>query len=72
MRRIDMSTEEFLELKKQLSEELVGKSEFLDEDGVKALADTFNVSEEEALKVLQDCGNDLRNAMKLLRMKNVE
>ncbi len=72
MRRIDMSTEEFLDLKKQLSEELVGKSEFLDEDGVKALADTFNVSEEEALKVLQDCGNDLRNAMKLLRMKNVE
>jgi putative methanogenesis marker domain 9 len=72
MRRIDMSTDEFLELKKQLSEELVGKSDFLDEDGVKALADTFNVSEEEALKVLQECNNDIRTAMKVLRMKDTE
>jgi putative methanogenesis marker domain 9 len=72
MRRIDMSTDEFLELKKQLSEELVGKSDFLDEGGVKALADTFNVSEEEALKVLQECNNDIRTAMKVLRMKDKE
>lgn len=72
MRRMDMSTDEFLELKKQLSEELVGKSDFLDEDGVKALADTFNVSEDEALRVLKECGNDIRMAMKVLRMKDKE
>ena len=61
-----------LKLKKELSEELVGKSDFMDEDGVKALADTFNVSEEEALGVLKECGNDIRTAMKVLRMKDKE
>ncbi len=72
MRRIEMSPDEYMELKKQLSEELVGKSEFFDEKSVNALADTFKISTDEALKVLQQCGNDLRTAMKVLRMKNME
>lgn len=72
MRRIDMSTEEYLELKKELSEELVGKTESSVEEKVKGLSEAFNVHEEEALQTLQECGNDLKMAMKLLRMKNLE
>ncbi len=71
MRKIDMSTEEYMELKKQLSEELVGASESSKEE-VKALADAFNIPEEEAVSVLQECGNDLRMAAKILKMKSLE
>ena len=63
---------EKLELKKELSEELVGKTESSVEEKVKGLSEAFNVPEEEALQTLQECGNDLKMAMKLLRMKNLE
>jgi predicted metal-binding transcription factor (methanogenesis marker protein 9) len=72
MRKIDMSTEEYLTLKKELSEALVGQDTAKVEDEVKALSETFNVSEAEALQVLQECDNDLKNAIKVLRMKNLE
>lgn len=72
MRRIDMSVDEYMELKKQLSEELVGKHESNINEHVKALSETFNVPEKEALKVLQQCDNDVRKAAKLLKMKNLE
>lgn len=71
MRKIDMSVEEYMELKKQLSEELVGASESSKEE-IKALVDAFDVPEEEAVSVLQECGNDLRMAAKILKMKNLE
>lgn len=71
MRKIGMSVEEYMELKKQLSEELVGVSESSKEE-VKALADAFDVPEEEAVSVLQECGNDLRMAAKILKMKDLE
>jgi len=72
MRRINMSNDEYLELKKELSEKLVGKTESSAEEKVKGLAEAFNVSEDEARQTLQECGNDLRMAMKLLQMKNLE
>lgn len=72
MRKIDMSLEEYLDLKKELSEELVGKTESSVEERVKALSETFNVSKKEALQTLQECGNDLKMAIKLLQMKNLE
>jgi putative methanogenesis marker domain 9 len=72
MKRIDMSEDEYMELKKLLSEELVGLSNSSITDGVKALSETFQVSEEEAYKILQECGNDLKTAVKILRMKNLE
>ena len=71
MRKIDMTTEEYMELKKQLSEELVGASESSKEE-IKALVDAFDVPEEEAVSVLQECGNDLRMAAKILKMKDLE
>lgn len=71
MRKMDMSVEEYMELKKQLSEELVGASKSSNEE-VKVLVDAFDVPEEEAVSVLQECGNDLRMAAKILKMKSLE
>jgi putative methanogenesis marker domain 9 len=72
MRSIDMDVNEYMQLKKQLSEELVGPSTSFVEESVKALSETFQVSEEKAYQVLQECGNDLKTAIKVLRMKNME
>ena len=72
LRRIDMSVEEYMDLKKELSEELVGKQVSDTKESVIALSKTFNVSEEEALKVLIECNNDIKKAAKLLKMKNLE
>ena len=72
LRRINMSADEYMQLKKELSEELVGKHGSTTEESVKALSKTFNVSEEEASKILSDCGNDVKTAVKLLRMKTLE
>ena len=72
MRSIDMDVDEYLTLKKKLSEELVGKNAGNNEDNINALVDAFSISHEEAVKILQDCDNDLRTAIKLLRMKSLE
>lgn len=72
LKKIGMSVDEYLTLKKQLSQKLVGNNEEDGEENIKALADAFSISENEATKVLHDCDNDLRMAMKLLRMKALE
>ncbi len=72
LRKIDMPLEEYLDLKKELSEELVGKTESSVDERVNALSETFNVSKKEALQTLQECGNDLKMAIKLLQMKKLE
>ena len=72
MRKIDMDVEEYMKLKKELSEELVGASASSNEEEVKALAEAFDIPEEEANDVLQECGNDMRMAAKILRMKHLE
>ncbi|MGZ7067146.1 MAG: methanogenesis marker 9 domain-containing protein [Methanobacterium sp.] len=71
LRRIGMSIDEYMDLKKQLSEELLGTSSS-SKDEIKVLADAFDVGEEEAGMVLQECGNDLRVAAKILKMKELE
>ena len=72
MRRIDMDADEYMELKKELSEELVGSEGSTLQESVKALSETFNIQEDEAQKVLKECGNDVKTAAKVLRMKNLE
>ena len=67
-----MSSDEYLTLKKQLSEALVGNVEDDCEENINALVDAFKISETEANKVLTDCNNDLRMAIKLLRVKALE
>ncbi len=70
LRNINMSTDEFLILKKQLSEELVGSSVYDDE--IKTLATTFDISIDEARAVLKEYHNDIRTAIKVLRMKAID
>ena len=72
LRRIGMSSEEYMDLKHQLSKELVGHEPTNNEESIKALSDAFDVSMEEASQVLSECGNDMKTAIKVLRMKNLE
>ena len=67
------SVDEYLSLKKQMAEELVGKkSQSVSNEDVTALTSAFDIDEEEAKKILNDCGNDLRKAIKLLRVKTLK
>lgn len=72
LQKINMSVDEYLSLKKQLSEELVGQDKESGEDNINALADAFSISKKEATEILHNCDNDLRMAVKLLRMKSLE
>lgn len=72
LRRIGMTTDEYMDLKHQLSQELVGHEPADNEANIKALSETFNVSLEEAAQILSDCGNDIKTAIKVIRMKNLE
>lgn len=73
MRNINMSEDEYLTLKKQLSEELVGAgSNDHSKENIKALSEAFDLSEMEAENVLKDCDNDLKTAIKILRVKKLE
>ena len=71
LRKIGMSIDEYMDLKKQLSEELLDVPSSSKEE-IKVLADAFDVPEEEAGNILQECGNDLRMAAKILKMKDLE
>lgn len=71
LKNIGMSHEEYLDLKKELSEKLVGADRLTPNESVKVLAETFNIGEIEAMNVLEDCNNDLRMAVKLLRVKSL-
>ena len=55
-----------------MSERLVGADKPDPDESVKVLAETFNIGEREAMNVLNDCNNDLRMAVKLLRVKSLE
>lgn len=72
LRRIGMDADEYMQLKKELSEELVGKQESTEEESVKTLSETFKVPQKEASKVLSECNNDLKMAARVLRMKDLE
>ncbi|MBX7076626.1 MAG: methanogenesis marker 9 domain-containing protein [Methanobacteriaceae archaeon] len=72
LRNINMSQDEYLTLKRELSEALVGNKEDDCEENIDALVNAFEISETEANKVLTDCNNDLRMAIKLLRVKALE
>ena len=71
LKNIGMTHDEYLDLKKELSERLVGADKPDPDESVKVLAETFNIGEREAMNVLNDCNNDLRMAVKLLRVKSL-
>ncbi|MDR3063250.1 MAG: methanogenesis marker 9 domain-containing protein [Methanobrevibacter sp.] len=72
MRSIDMDENEYLTLKKQLSEKLVSTKKDYTQEHIKLLVESFNVNEEEAKKVLSDSNNDVKIAAKLLKMKTLQ
>lgn len=74
LKQIGMSTDEYLTLKKQLSEAILnaGNASEKSGEGVTALTEAFKISKTEAEKVLNDCNNDLRMAIKLLKVKALE
>lgn len=72
MRNIGMNVDEYMTLKKELSDELVGKHESNKKENITVLSETFNVSKEKAMKALQKCDNDLKKAAKLIKMRNLE
>lgn len=73
MKNIDMDKNEYLTLKKQLSEELVGSStNNMLEENIKLLSETFDLSSSEAENILNYCENDLKTAMKILRVRKLE
>lgn len=72
LRNIGMSEDEYLTLKKELSEVIIGSGNIDSTESVTALAKTFNISEDEAAKVLKACNNDLRSAVKYLKVKSLE
>lgn len=71
LKNIGMTHDEYLDLKKELSDKLVGVDKPTPDESVKVLAETFNIGEIEAMSVLNDCNNDLRMAVKLLRVKSL-
>lgn len=68
---INMSMDEYLSLKKQLSEVLVGNSKKDFSEDISALSEAFKITTDEATKVLTNCNNDLRMAIKYLRVKSL-
>lgn len=72
LKSINMSPEEYLDLKKELAEAIVGHCDNNSDENAFALAETFNISKNEAINVLEDCNNDLRMAVKLLKVKSLE
>ena len=72
--KLDVRASELFEaLKKQLSEVILNAgTPPTSNEAVFALSQTFDISEEEAEKVLADCNNDLRMAVKLLKLKQLE
>lgn len=69
LKNINMTHDEYLDLKRQLSEELVGKEGTSIDDNAIELMKVFDITKTEALKILDDCNNDLRTAVKLLKTK---
>ena len=72
LRNMGMSHDEYLDLKRQLSERLVGVKKPDPDQRAEALAETFNISKLEAMNVLTECNNDLRAAVKVLHARSLE
>ena len=64
--------DDYLDLKKELSERLVGVNKPDPDERAEALAETFHVTKLEAMNVLTDCNNDLRAAVKVLHARSLE
>lgn len=70
-----MSHDTYMTLKKELANEIVKHSNvneitYSDKD-ISTLAETFNITIDEARNALTEAGNDLKTAIKNLRLKSL-
>ena len=76
LNQIGLSVDEYLTLKKQLSERILAAAQKStvepNREAILALSATFDISEENAAQVLADCNNDLRLAVKTIKMNELE
>ena len=74
--QIGLSVDEYLTLKKQLSEKILAAAKKStvepNREAILALSATFDISEENAAQVLADCNNDLRLAVKTIKLNELE
>ena len=69
---IGMSHDEYLDLKKELAERLVGVEKPEPDEKAEALAESFNITKLEAMNILVECDNDLRRAVSVLKARSLE
>ena len=72
LNNMGMSHEEYLDLKRELSEKLTGADKPSPDANAEALAVSFNISKIEAMHILDKCDYDLRRAVSFLRAKSLE
>jgi putative methanogenesis marker domain 9 len=73
MRNIDMDENEYLTLKKELSERLINaKKEDKTEENIELLSKTFKISKDISAEALRMTDNDLKAAIKLLKIRTLE
>ncbi|MDO5824400.1 methanogenesis marker 9 domain-containing protein [Methanobrevibacter sp.] len=72
LKSMGMTHDEYLDLKKELSEKLVNVDKPAPDEKAEALAETFHVTKLEAMNVLTECNNDLRAAVKVLHTRSLE
>ena len=75
LQSIGMSHDTYMTLKKELANEIVKHSNvneitYSDKD-ISTLAETFNITIDEARNALTEAGNDLKTAIKNLRLKSL-
>lgn len=70
-----ISHDEYMSLKKQLADEILKYSNIntveYSQSDIQSLADTFNISFDEAKNELEASGNDLKTAIKNLRLRSL-
>ncbi|MDO5851317.1 MAG: methanogenesis marker 9 domain-containing protein [Methanobacteriaceae archaeon] len=75
LRSIKLSTDDYMTLKKQLADEIMShvnvSKESLPDDEIQSLAITFGISFEDAKIALEESNNDMKTAIKNLRLKNL-
>ncbi|MDR2873173.1 MAG: methanogenesis marker 9 domain-containing protein [Methanobrevibacter sp.] len=73
MRNIGMDEDEYLTLKKELSEKLINtKKEDKTQENVELLSRIFNIPEKMSIEALHTTDNDLKAAIKLLKIRSLE
>lgn len=75
LQSLGISQDSYMELKKQLADEILKHSNLKDEkysdEDIDKLAETFNITHDEAKNALNAAGNDLKSTIKALRLKNI-